>query len=231
MKPSLSHVLIITIIPQLILSCTQTSENETQENKKLNYDCNSVIGNSNKDYNWRISGELSGCHGCEDLIPRDEDLHKAILSLKKDYDGDDTLGVEDLKYAIVEAGDLNNDHKVNLYDLVYPNKIKYIKAVRNPQFINEIMDESIELCGIISEDGKKIILNNSIEIKSTNLGDSDKEFIVTKKSELFLTDYSELVLFLKSKVVLQGKISSGASKSYAGDGFLFTIDKIIGKVE
>ena len=105
------HLLTTIKISILILLFTQ-SYNITFAQKKINYNLDGIIGNSNSHYCYRIDGTWNGCIGdfpdCA-KVPNDIDLIKAILSIKKDYNQDKIISGQDLEIAVKQTEDLNKE--------------------------------------------------------------------------------------------------------------------------
>jgi len=110
----------------------------------LIYDCKGALGNSSSYYPFRTNGEINGCivETCEE-IPSDIELHATILNIKKDFNNDGIIDVSDLEPAIKEIGDINEDGRKDIYDINYPNKIKYAKTTINPRLIKDDQITSI----------------------------------------------------------------------------------------
>jgi hypothetical protein len=195
------------------------------------------VGNSTRNYPYRIYGNFSGCIGedgdgesdCE-KIPSDWDLHTAVLLLIEDFNNDSIIDVQDLEPAIKKIGDLNQDGSIDIYDIDYPKKIQHTNAIINPSIIKDDQVTSYNLMGKISIDGKKIILNYPIDIVFPNMGDGNEENLIDKRAEIFLSVGSEIVVYRNKIVVIKGKIVSGNTQSYA-DGFLFVVEDILGVVK
>ena len=62
------------------------------------------------------------------------------------------------------AEDLNQDGTIDIYDINYPQKIKYTIAIKNPSLIRDDGLTYYNLTGKISNDGEKIILDSPIDI-------------------------------------------------------------------
>jgi len=201
------------------------------KNFNLKYDCREALGNSSSNYPYRISGVMNGCIGesCE-VVPSDLELHAAILKISKDFNNDGIINVKDLESAIKEIGDINDDGKKDIYDLNYPNKIKYTKNIINPQVIKDDDITSYNLSGNISEDGTKIILSKPIYIIYPNLGDGNEEYLRVERKEIYISVGAEISLYKNKNIVVKGKLYSGNVKSYT-DGFVFFIEEILGAIK
>ena len=203
------------------------------EKRTIKYDCSGAVGNSVQNYPCRISGFSNGCIGEEghcEKIPSDWDLHAAILNLKKDFNNDSIIDIEDLGPAINLSEDLNQDGTIDIYDINYPQKIKYTIAVKNPSLIRDDGLTYYNLTGEISNDGEKIILDSPIDIFFPYNGEGKEEFSKEKRMEIFLVVNPEIVVYRNKIVTLKGKITSGITQSYQ-DGFLFRVEDILGVVK
>lgn len=199
---------------------------------KINHDCNEAVGNALKTYPVRTNGLANGCIGlgCEE-IPSDGDLHKAILLLDNDYNSDGIVDIADLAPAIVQIGDINGDSATDIYDIVYPEKIKYTSVITNPFEIKCNFKTTYDLIGRVSSDGKKIILNAPIDIISKSPLDPNGNSANEKRAELFLSVGTQIVIYKNKTVVLRGKLLKGVTQEYGrGGGYLFLVDDIIGVV-
>jgi hypothetical protein len=203
------------------------------EKRKIKYDCSGAVGNSVQNYPCRISGFSNGCIGEEghcEKIPSDWDLHAAILNLKKDFNNDSIIDIEDLGPAINLSEDLNQDGTIDIYDINYPQKIKYTIAIKNPSLIRDDELTSYNLTGKISNDGEKIILDSPIDIIYPDMVEGNEKYSKEKRMELYLVVNPEIVIYRNKIVTLKGKITSGITQSYQ-DGFLFRVEDILGVVK
>ena len=200
----------------------------TLKNTQLKHDCSSAVGNSSGNYPTRINGNISGCisEGCDE-IPSDLDLHASILMLDDDYNGDSVIDIRDLETAIVKKGDVNKDSKIDIYDIVYPEPLKYTVAVKNPNLLHD--NGSIyNLIGIISSDGRSVLkVRLPIDLTDDNPGEGGNEGRV---SEIDLWVSTNIVVYRNMTVVLRGKLLSGNSQSYRNN-FAFQVDQIVGVVK
>ena len=202
------------------------------EKPQLKYDCSGAVGNSSRNYPFRISGVSNGCIGevgegegdCE-KIPSDLDLHSAILVLKDDYNGDTVIDVLDLAPAIEKIGDVNIDSKIDIYEILYPEPLNYTVAVKNPNLLHD--NGSIyNLMGIISSDGR-LKLRLPIDLTDDNSGEGGN---IGRVSEIDLWGSTNIVVYCNKTVVLRGKLLSGNTQSYRNN-FAFQVDQIVGIVK
>jgi hypothetical protein len=203
-------------------------KNNEFKSPNLIYDCKGALGNSSSYYPFRMNGEMNGCIGkkCEE-VPTDMELHSAILNISKDFNNDGIIDVMDLQSAIMKVGDINGDGKKDIYDINYPNKIKYTKTTINPKLIKDDQITSYYLSGKISDDGKKIILSAPIDILYPNLGEGGDEYARDEITEIYIAVGGEISLYKNKNIVVKGKINYGITQSYI-DGFIFVIEEIIG---
>jgi len=203
-------------------------KNHEFKSPNLIYDCKGALGNSSSYYPFRMNGEMNGCIGkkCQE-VPTDMELHSVILNISKDFNNDGIIDVMDLQSAIMEVGDINGDGKKDIYDINYPNKIKYTKTTINPQLIKDDQITSYYLSGKISDDGKKIILSAPIDILYPNLGEGGDEYARDEITEIYIAVGGEISLYKNKNIVVKGKIHYGITQSYI-DGFIFEVEEIIG---
>jgi len=197
------------------------------ENNYPKIDCSSVIGNSNRRYPVRVSGESNGCIGddCEE-IPSDRILHDAVLKLKTDFNGDSIIDVNDLPYLIEKTGDLNKDSKIDIYDIVFPDPIKTTSLIINPNVI--IADSLVHsIIGIISKDGLYLNLQNPIGLIDQFYPGEGSNKVKTNKIQLAAP--SNIIVYRNKLVVLKGKLLSGNTQTYE-NGFIFQVEEVVGKI-
>ncbi len=211
----------------LLASSTSNVKVSNFAQNKVDYNLEGAIGNSVSRYSYRIDGSWNGCIGdfpdCT-KIPSDNDLIKAILSLKKDYNQDKIISVQDLENAVMESEDLNKDGKKDIYDLIY-------------SFKNLIYTEDFEYFVVA-----KIIKHPKYDGLAMQLSESHDVYIwdpTSSSKKLDLKDNRSVVLlagtlvdktkYFNKTVILKGKFISGNTQAYI-DGLLFFVEGIIGIV-
>jgi hypothetical protein len=195
---------------------------------KLNFKLDDAFNNSASRYCYRSNGSWNGCIGefpdCE-AIPLNEELIKAIISLKKDYNQDKIISGLDLEYAIEKSLDLNDDGKKDIFDLSYSfKKLNFIegteyyvvaKIIKHPKY-NGI---AIQL----SEPHDVYIFDPTNNAEIPNLKESRSIILLTGN----LVDEKK---YLNKNILLKGKYNSGITQNYI-DGLMFNVSAIIGIIK
>ena len=232
MKNIYNLLIICIIIPNVLIGQTDYIKNRIVTNS-CNYDFRWVIDNDMQNYPVRIDGTSSGCIGPCAEIPRNIDLYYAILLINQDYNGDSIISISDLPDKIKEVGDINNDKLINIYDIIYPEKIKYFTSLNNQNMDTTIKDyESVTIMGDLKLDGRRfwLTLHHTVTITDIMSEANIDQTYTTKLeagSKIHIGESRNLIMYKDKTVILKGSFDHGITQSYP-DYFMFGVHEIIG---